>query len=105
MASIHTSRIGHRFVCWHIGRARLADQLGPDPMPVIRAQIPAADGARSLAFQHDRQFRAWDAAILARRKLRQVDRRHPGLRGEHAKTAARKPVKVRSKVHSVMQCA
>lgn len=53
MASIHTSRIGHRFVCWHIGRTLDADQLGPDLLPIIRPQIAPAHGAIGGALDGD----------------------------------------------------
>lgn len=45
---IEFSRLGGGF--GHVGRARGADQLGPDAVPVDRAQIPAADGAAGGLF-------------------------------------------------------
>lgn len=61
----HLLRLG-----WHRRRAFHSDQLGPDPMPVVRPQIPTADHACALTFDTRRQNRR--AGLVAARDVAQV---------------------------------
>ena len=79
-----------------------ANQLGPDSMPVVRAQVPAHYQSITRLFNQYTKLSAWDSPILFGGKLRQVDWRCVNYFRKFSHAASWHGVQVCSEFHDLL---